>query len=233
MAVAGDHAPRRAGRIGADAHRVAIHQAAVLRGQVGHQRWIVALARAQFFEAVGVGQAMPCEVAGGKVAAGIRSHARAARHDARRHVVAQAHPQAHVPMLAQPMRQAHVIGMAVGDQHPQHRQAVQFVGEDGFPMRLDRVVGDAAIDDRPAVAAFDAVAQQPQVDVVQRERQRHAQPVHARRHFLARARFGHGLAKRVLELMFECVHGALSRQEGRRAAMIRARASLWIVRRRH
>ncbi|MNN16825.1 hypothetical protein D3C81_1299770 [compost metagenome] len=206
MAEAGDHAPARGGRIGADPHRVAFHQAAVLRGQVGHQRRVVGLARAQLFLAVGIGQAMQREVRGGRVAARAGAGAGAGAHHARAHVVAQAHPQPHAEALAQPVRQADVVGVAVGHQHAHHRQPFEFVGEDGFPVRLDGVVGNAAVDDGPALAPIQAVAQQPQVDMVERERQRHAQPVDARGDFLLGAGLGHGVAERVLELVFECVH---------------------------
>ena len=48
------------------------------------------------------------------------------------------------------------------------------------------IVGNAAVDHRAAlqrpVGTVNVVAQQPEVDVVERERQRHAQPAHAGRH---------------------------------------------------
>jgi hypothetical protein len=57
--------------------------------------------------------------------------------------------------------------------------ARQCVGEHGLPVRLDVVEVEAGVDDGPAVLLL----QQPQVDVVQLEGQRHAQPAHAGREF--------------------------------------------------
>ena len=48
-----------------------------------------------------------------------------------------------------------------------------------FPERARRRVAVAAVDERVAVALLE----QPQVDVIERERQRHPQPEHARRDF--------------------------------------------------
>ncbi len=93
------------------------------------------------------------------------------------------------------------------DQHAQHGQAVEPVGEEGFPVRADGFVVDAAVDDGPAVLAVLAIAQQPQVDVVQRERQRHAQPVDAGRDLVADAACGQRVAQGIVELVFERVHG--------------------------
>ena len=88
----------------------------------------------------------------------------------------------HVPALAQPVRQADVVGVHVGDDHAQHRQAVELGARRSAPRR--RASSSLAMQQstmvqpsRPSML----VAQQPQVDVVQRERQRHAQPAHAGR----------------------------------------------------
>ena len=79
----------------------------------------------------------------------------------------------------------------------------QLVGEHLLPGRARGVVGDAAVDDGPALAAVDAVAQQPQVDVVQRERQRHAQPAHAGRDLAACSPgAGSGVAEGVVQFGF-------------------------------
>jgi hypothetical protein len=45
--------------------------------------------------------------------------------------------------------------------------------KDGQPALLDRIEREAGIDDRPA----GAILEQPEVDVVEREGQRHPQPV--------------------------------------------------------
>src|SRR5204862_643868 len=50
-------------------------------------------------------------------------------------------------------------------------------GEDTLPQRARGVVANAAVDECPALAVFE----QPEVDVVERKRQRHSQPVHAGR----------------------------------------------------
>jgi hypothetical protein len=50
-------------------------------------------------------------------------------------------------------------------------------GENLVPMRRRLLSGEAAIDDGPA----GAVLEQPQIDVVEREGQRHAQPADPRR----------------------------------------------------
>jgi hypothetical protein len=68
------------------------------------------------------------------------------------------------------------------DENPVH-PAYAGGGKDLVPLRARRLVGEARVDDRPALAVF----QQPKVDVIERERQGHAQPVHARRDAAQRA----------------------------------------------
>jgi len=72
-------------------------------------------------------------------------------------------------------------------------------------------VGDAAVDDRPALArpvrAVEPVAQQPQVDVVEREGQAHAQPAQAGRQLERVPGRRQRVAERVVQLLFEGVHG--------------------------
>ncbi|MCY1552667.1 hypothetical protein D9M68_890770 [compost metagenome] len=65
---------------------------------------------------------------------------------------------------------------------------------------------DAAVDHRPALDAVDRVAQQPEVDVVQRKGQPHADPAHAGRDFQCFAGGGQGVAQGVVEFAFEEVH---------------------------
>src|SRR5439155_19202914 len=50
-----------------------------------------------------------------------------------------------------------------------------------LPQRARGVVPDAAVDECPARASVQFVFEQPEVDVIERKRQRHAQPVHAGR----------------------------------------------------
>ena len=72
----------------------------------------------------------------------------------------------------------------------------------------------AEIDRSPAAHAsgrrLDLVFQQPQVDVVQRERQAHAQPQYAGSDFQGGAHGGQGVAEGVFELGFKSVHGVLT-----------------------
>ncbi len=102
----------------------------------------------------------------------------------------------------QPMREAYVVGVHVGDEHAQHRQAVELRREHLLPGSDGRRVRDAAVDDGPALSAVEPVAQQPQVDVVERKRQLHAHPAHARRHLERNAGCGQGVAERVVEFGF-------------------------------
>ena len=79
----------------------------------------------------------------------------------------------HAPARRQPVGQPDVVRMHVGHDHAQHRQAAQVVCEHLLPGGAGGVVADAAVDDGPAfhraVRALDPVAQEPEVDVVQRE----------------------------------------------------------------
>jgi hypothetical protein len=95
-----------------------------------------------------------------------------------------------------------MVGVHVRDQHAQQRQPIQLAVEHLLPAGAGVGVVDAAVHRRPAVAAVDAVAQQPQVDVVQRKRQRHAQPAHAGRHLQRGARRGQLVAQRVAQRIF-------------------------------
>ena len=132
----------------------------------------------------------------------------AAHPTAQRLVVGAADPQAAVvlgraPALAQPVRQPDVVGMHVGDQHAQHRQALQLLLEHLLPQRARFGPVDAAVHHGPAFAALKAVAQQPKVDVVERERQAHAQPFDARPQFDGAPRRGQLVTQRVVQGTFE------------------------------
>jgi hypothetical protein len=87
-------------------------------------------------------------------------------------------PQLDAEPLGEPAGEAHVIGMEMGADEPRHRAAVERRRQQPLPQTLGLLVVDAGIDDRPAGAVVD----QPEIDVVEREGQRHAQPAHARRH---------------------------------------------------
>ena len=96
-------------------------------------------------------------------------------------------------MGAQPMRQAQVIGVHVGCDHAQHRQAVQTVGKHLAPLIAGLRVVQTAIDNRPALDAINAVLQQPKVDVVQGKGQGHADPVHPLGNFQGLTHGGQGI----------------------------------------
>ena len=86
------------------------------------------------------------------------------------------------------------------------------IGRPSSPSPISRVPepahlvrGDAAVDQGPALAV-EVVAQQPEVDVIEREGQRHADPVHAGRDLHAGRGGRQGVAERIVELAFEGIH---------------------------
>ena len=99
-----------------------------------------------------------------------------------------------------------MVGMHVGDDHSQHRQALQLGLEYLLPRAAGCVVGDAAVDDRPSLDTVDRIAQQPEVDVIELERKHHPQPAHAWRDLDRLAESRQGFAERVVQLHFEGVH---------------------------
>ena len=187
----------------ADADRVAGEQPPKAFRHLRHHARVVVGSRLDLRDRLGVGEAVARHER--RRTRTTEAGRRAAR-EPRRVVVGRADPQAAVPALGEPMREADVIGVHVRDDDAQHRQAAELVGEDLLPRVARRVVGDAAVDDGPAGAAVDLVTQQPQVDVVERERQLHAHPAHARRDLERAADGGQRIAERVGELLFECVH---------------------------
>ena len=136
--------------------------------------------------------------------AGLDAHARHV-------VVGGADPQRRVPALAQPMRQPDVVGVHVRDQHAQDGQAVQLVGKHFFPLLARFGLVNAAVHHRPArdgaARAVQLIAQQPQIDVVERKGQTHAQPFHTGGHLHGASGCGQGVAQGVVQLLFEGVHG--------------------------
>jgi hypothetical protein len=192
----------------ADVDALAVEHAHEALGHRGHHVGVVVGAAADLVERLGVGQAVRAEEARGMLAAGERVAA-AAEH-ARHVVVGGADPQRHVPALAQPVGQADVIGMHVGDDHAHDRQALQLGLEDLLPLGPRLVARDAAVDHGPALDAAVVVAQQPEVDVVERERQPHPDPAHAGRHFEGLAGGGQGVAEGVVEFAFEQIHVGLT-----------------------
>ncbi len=74
-----------------------------------------------------------------------------------------------------------MVGMMVGDEEARDRVSGDTLGKDALPQPPGDVVADAAVDERPGRLPGQFVLEQPQVDVVEGERQRHARPVHPRR----------------------------------------------------
>ena len=85
------------------------------------------------------------------------------------------HPQGRLPTPDEPIGEPDVIRVVVRHDDPSDRQSAEPLGKDPFPQLLGLRHRVAGVDDRPAGAVFE----QPQIDVVEREGQRHAQPVHA------------------------------------------------------
>ena len=96
--------------------------------------------------------------------------------------------------------------MHVGDDDAEHGQAVQHVLEDLFPSLFDFVAADAAVDDGPAFLAIDFVAQEPKIDVVERERKRHAYPTYAVRYGYCVAGGGDLVSEGIRQLHFIGIH---------------------------
>ena len=103
--------------------------------------------------------------------------------------------QRHVPALAQPPRQSEVIGVIMGDDDARHRLAGHRPGEQRFPMGAGAREVHAGVDDRPTIPGVE----DPQVDVIETEGQRHPRPVHARRHFEHRAACRYPAAEGVMQ----------------------------------
>ena len=88
--------------------------------------------------------------------------------------------------------QAEVIGVEMGDDDGRDRaRSARQAGQRVAPMLARGRVAKSGVDDD----APGAVVQQPQVDVIQREWQRHAQPVHAGGHGLEAGRRGRGVER--------------------------------------
>ncbi len=192
MAVARDAAPVAL----SDAQHVAVLQAHETRGHGGHQAAVVVGALADGGQSLRVGEALRGVVRRHRLPAD--GHAAARRH-ARDGIVGGAHPQQAIPARGEPVRQPDVVWVHVRDDHAQHRQAAQLRGEHLLPRCAGRRGVDAAIHNRPAAHAVEGVFQQPEVDVVQRERQPHAQPAQPRRQLDAFSQCGRRFSKGVAD----------------------------------
>jgi hypothetical protein len=88
-------------------------------------------------------------------------------------------PEIDTEALGQPSGVAHVVGMKVRDDHLRDRTTTQVSGEDLLPQGADVGQAHAGVDDRPPRP----VLEQPQVDVIELEGQRHPEPRHTGRDF--------------------------------------------------
>jgi hypothetical protein len=179
VAVADDGAPV----VVADPQRPVGEQALVGGGDFRHAALVAVAARdervhARLVEAVA---AEEFDHGGNRVAGDLFGH------HVRRQVFALRDPQRGAGFPFQPGREAEMVGVAMG--HDAARQAPP--RQHRLPGVLDRVLRKAGIDRGVAVA----VGQQPEVDVVQRKRQRHAQPFDAGGDRHGRAGGGGGLVR--------------------------------------
>ena len=85
------------------------------------------------------------------------------------------HQQIEAETFAHPAGEADMVGVVVRDDQPREPGAGERPGEHGLPGRAARLVADPAIEHRPALAIGDQI----DVDVIEPERQRQAQPQHA------------------------------------------------------
>jgi hypothetical protein len=90
------------------------------------------------------------------------------------------HPQLDAEALREPAGEAEVVRVVMRHHDAPDGQAREALGDDLVPQRARGFGVEAGIHQRPA----GPVAQHPQVDMVEREGQRHAQPEHARRDLL-------------------------------------------------
>jgi hypothetical protein len=81
------------------------------------------------------------------------------------------------PLLLEPAGEAHVIGVVMGDENPPHRSTGKRTRQRRLPRRAAAPRVQPGIDEGPAVL----VPQRVDIDVIQRHRQRQAQPEDAGR----------------------------------------------------
>ncbi len=169
VAAAGQHLEPAAAQV----QRVPGHQAAERAWQVGHHPQI-AVPVGQQLRRGGAVQAMPPVEA----AIGLSVQALRIKADGEAgQVLGPAHQQRRIQPAAQPTRHADVVRVVMGGDHLGHRARLQRAGQQLLPNSLRRGVAEAGVDDRDAQPVLDQV----NVDVVQPERQREAEPGDARR----------------------------------------------------
>src|SRR5258706_5213956 len=169
MAVTHDDSPIAA----ADAMRLPVHQAPVAGGKTGHPTAIVGAALLHELEPF-PGESVAHEHGHHVVEAETRA---SFAHRVRGEILRLRHPELGAGALGEPRRQTGMVGVMVGDYEAPDRTPRDACGEDTLPQRARDVVADAAVDEGPAFAVFE----EPEIDVVERKGQRHAQPVRAGR----------------------------------------------------
>jgi len=202
VAVAHDHLPV----VFADTQHIARQQAVKLLRHGRHQFGIVRTAHADFFQRFGIGETVGAEKRHRTLAAINVALGSTLGEHAGGDVLRHGHEQRYVQALAQPGRQPHVIGMHVGDDDPQYRQTLEFGFENLPPITPEVVPRHAAIDDGPAITSFKTIAQQPEIDVVEGEGQRHAHPAQPGLQLVGTTKNGECVPKGILELAFEGIH---------------------------
>jgi hypothetical protein len=114
---------------------------------------------------------MPC-LRKNALAAGLQRFRLRREEPLRRLVRPRRHPYLGADRLGQPRCETHVVGVIVRDEHAPQRSARKDRIVERRPRRATDIVRHPRVDDGPAAA----VLEQPDVDVVQLHRQRHAQP---------------------------------------------------------
>ena len=191
VAVAHDHAPGAA----ADRERVAFHHAAVHDREIGHRTTYTDCRGFTQRRQALAGEAVPLEMGG-----------RARRSNTRRPRRARRGPSGSRPATSRAARRTERSASPHCRRGPdadgsRRRGSRARPPKKPSKMRCQSprvVVGrEAAIDDRQAIA----VLEEPEIDVIERERQRHAQPMDAGRNF-ARLAGRRGRAMGIVEDLF-------------------------------
>ena len=128
---------------------------------------------------VKTGSAIKANALIGHVFAGIGGHSTAHQ------IIGTRHMEIGIKAFDQPTGQPDMVGMHMGDNHLMDRLAAHKAVKQLFPMGARAVHINTCIDNHPAIA----IAQQPDIDVVQRIGQIHTRPKNAISHLNRRTDF--------------------------------------------